>query len=59
MNLDTKDKIIIALYETCKNLGATSELLSILGSYKDTLEDEEVLEHLTYFNDYSDNKPVQ
>jgi hypothetical protein len=53
MNLDTKDKIIIALYKTCRNLGATSELLSILGSYKDTLEDEEILEYLTHYNNES------
>lgn len=42
--------IIKELIESVRVLGATSDLLSIVGSYDDTLTDLEVLRELTAWN---------
>lgn len=39
------------LYRAFKNLGADIDLLSVIGSYADTLDDDTVLELLTSYND--------
>jgi hypothetical protein len=46
----TKAKIAHELYEAVRKLGAKSDLLSIIGSFGDTLNDEEVLEALRDWN---------
>jgi hypothetical protein len=48
--MDIKDQIIHELYKTLKKLGAGSEILSVVGSFGDTLSDEEVLEQLKVVN---------
>jgi DNA polymerase II large subunit len=45
-----KAKIAHELYEAVRKLDAKSDLLSIIGSYGDTLGDEEVLERLRLWN---------
>jgi hypothetical protein len=50
----TSKKVINEIYQACKNLGANSDLLSILGSYGDTMSGDEVLEVLTDYNSASD-----
>jgi hypothetical protein len=51
---NTKDmatEIVHELGKTVAKLGAQSDLLSILGSFRDTLSDEEVLSMLREWND--------
>lgn len=38
------------IYKTCERLGAKSDLLCVLGSWGDTMEDEEVLQDLRTLN---------
>ncbi len=45
-----RSRIATELYEAARRLGADSELLRIIGSYGDTMTDEEVLEALKLWN---------
>ena len=45
-----KDKIIDQLIQCCVNLGAKSDLLTIMGSYQDTMSEEETLKALDRWN---------
>ena len=63
--LNLKAAIAQEIYTALVKLGADSELLSTVGSYGDTLTDEQVLTHLKRFNEAgtifgtrSDNGPV-
>lgn len=47
---DLRNKIAEQIYAALKRLGADVELLSVVGSYGDTLDDGEVLELLTDYN---------
>lgn len=47
---DLKAKIAGELYRAAEDLGATPELLSIIGSYGDTLDDSEILSMLQQYN---------
>lgn len=38
------------LYQACEHLGAKSDLLCIIGSWGDTMTDEEILEDLRVWN---------
>jgi hypothetical protein len=53
MTGDTHPKAAIAneIYKAMEKLGAGPELLGIVGSYGDTLEDEDVLDSLKRFNE--------
>jgi hypothetical protein len=46
-----KAAIALEFYEAARKLGAKSDLLSIIGSYGDTLKDQDVLEALRYWNE--------
>ena len=46
----TQQGIIREIYNALQHLGASSELLSIVGSWGDTQEDEDILEMLEMFN---------
>jgi hypothetical protein len=46
-----KAQIGLELYEAARKLGAKSDLLSIIGSYGDTLSDQEVLDALRQWNE--------
>lgn len=46
-----KQKIAAEIYKAAERLGAGPELLSILGSYGDTLEDDDILQMLKDFNE--------
>lgn len=48
--MDLRNKIAAQVYVALDRLGAEPELLSIVGSYGDTLDDSEVLEILTDYN---------
>ena len=43
-------EIATEIYRACEKLGAGPELLSIIGSYGDTLSDEDVLAFLKEYN---------
>jgi hypothetical protein len=47
---DLTRQISKELYEAIKSLGGGAELLSIVGSYGDTLDDDEVLSQLRTWN---------
>jgi hypothetical protein len=49
---DDERKVQIAgeFYTTLEQLSADPELLAAVGSWRDTLDDEEILEHLRSFN---------
>lgn len=47
---DNKDLIIQELLTTIGLLGGKSDILSIIGSYGDTLDNKTVLEELKYYN---------
>jgi hypothetical protein len=47
---DVQQQIVNQITTALHNLGASVELLCIVGSWGDTLEDEEVLDHLTDYN---------
>ncbi|MFI0849559.1 hypothetical protein [Mesorhizobium sp. IMUNJ 23232] len=55
----TKAKIAHELYEAVRKLDANSGLLCIIGSYGDTVDDEEVLERLRQWNHDSEEKAVK
>ncbi len=48
--MDLKAKIASELYQAIKHLNGGMELLSIVGSYGDTLDDEDVLSQLRTWN---------
>jgi hypothetical protein len=43
-------QIAVEIYRACQKLGASPELLSIIGSYGDTLSDRDVLTFLREYN---------
>lgn len=45
-----KAAIAIELYQAARSLGAKSDLLGIIGSFGDTLDDDEVLRQLRRWN---------
>jgi hypothetical protein len=47
---DVRAQIAGELYTTLEQLSADPELLSVVGSWRDTLDDDEILEHLKSFN---------
>jgi len=47
---DLRHAIAIELYKACENLGAGPELLAVIGSYGDTLDDEDILFCLKDYN---------
>jgi len=47
---EIKNKIIYQLYSTVEILGGKSDILSILGSFDDTLSDEDVLDEIKVWN---------
>jgi hypothetical protein len=47
---DVRAQIAKELYTTMEQLSADPELLAVMGSWHDTLEDDEILEHLRSFN---------
>jgi hypothetical protein len=47
---DTKAEITGELYIALERLGADAELLAIIGSWRDTLSDEEALAALQEYN---------
>lgn len=49
------DKIARQIYIACERLGAEPDLLSIIGSYGDTLEDQDILDLMI---EYNANRPV-
>ena len=54
-----KTLIALELYEAIRKLGAKSDLLGIVGSYGDTLPDDEVLHALRRWNAvHSDERPA-
>lgn len=48
--MSIKAEIAVEMYEAARHLGARSDLLRIIGSYGDTLPDEEVLDQLRQWN---------
>lgn len=50
-DLSIKAKIARQIYEAVRKLDAKSDLVPILGSYSDTLHDEDVLLRLTQWNE--------
>jgi hypothetical protein len=48
--MDMKTKIASELYQAIKHLNGGGELLSIVGSYGDTLDDDDVLRQLQTWN---------
>lgn len=49
--MDTKTKIASELYKAIRHIGGSGQLLSIVGSYGDTLDDADVLALLRQWND--------
>jgi hypothetical protein len=49
--MTAKQKIAKELYQAINTLGGSGQLLSIVGSYGDTLEDDDVLAMLRQWND--------
>jgi hypothetical protein len=49
--MTTEAEIAVELYEAARKLGATSDLLGIIGSYRDKREDEDVGDMLMAWND--------
>jgi hypothetical protein len=47
---DTRQKIAAELYAALERLGTDEELLAIVGSWRDTLDDAEVLSMLRDYN---------
>ena len=45
-----KSEIVIELYKVVQNLGGQSDILSIIGSIGDTLDDDEILVYLKSWN---------
>jgi len=46
-----KEQIIYELYRTVELLGGESDILSILGSFNDTMVDVDVLDEIKYWNE--------
>ena len=46
-----KAQIARELYQAIKTIGGSGQLLSIIGSYGDTLEDDDILAMLKAWND--------
>jgi hypothetical protein len=51
----TKAKIAHELYEAVRKLDPASDLLCIIGSYGDTVDDDDVLERLRQWNSSHEN----
>ena len=49
--MSVTSQIASELYKAIRHLGGGAHLLSIVGSYGDTLEDDEVLSQLRAWND--------
>jgi hypothetical protein len=49
-NTDVRAQIAGGIYTVFERLGADAELLAVVGSWRDTLTDEEVLSMLREFN---------
>jgi hypothetical protein len=47
---DVRAQIASEFYTTLEQLSADPELLAVVGSWRDTLNDDEILEHLRSFN---------
>jgi hypothetical protein len=47
---DRRAEIAAELYTTLEQLSADPELLAVVGSWRDTLDDDEILAHLRSFN---------
>ena len=47
---DLAPELAVEVYEAMRLLGAQSDLLSIIGSWKDTLDDDEILDMLRDWN---------
>jgi hypothetical protein len=47
---DVRAQIANEIYTTLEQLSADPELLAVVGSWRDTLNDEEILKHLRSFN---------
>jgi hypothetical protein len=47
---DRRAEIAAELYTTLEQLSADPELLAVVGSWRDTLNDDEILAHLRSFN---------
>jgi hypothetical protein len=43
-------KIMAEIYIACENLGAASELLTLIGSFGDTQKNEDILHMLSQYN---------
>ena len=56
--MSIKAEIAVEMYEAARRLGARSDLLRIIGSYGDTLPDEEVLDQLRQWNWRQRRKPA-
>lgn len=48
--MELKHQIAKQLYRAFEDLGADDELMAIIGSYADTLSDQEILDLLTEYN---------
>jgi len=48
---ETQLKIISQIYKAFENLGASVDILCLVGSFGDTLEDDEVLEMFEQYNE--------
>lgn len=51
MKHTTADEIIFELYKTLEILGAKSDLLAVVGSYKDTMSSNEILSDIKVWNE--------
>ncbi len=51
MNEDMIKAIMVEAYKAMEKLGAKSDLLGTMGSFGDTLSDEEVLDFLKMWNE--------
>jgi hypothetical protein len=51
MKSELSPKFASELYRAFEKLGADIDLLSVIGSYADTLDDETIIEILTTYND--------
>jgi hypothetical protein len=49
--MDTTTAIISQIYVAVERMGGNSELLALIGSWGDTLPDEEILECLQMYNE--------
>ena len=54
-----KSEIVIELYKVVQNLGGQSDILSIIGSIGDTLDDDIVLSFLQTWNENNYNDSIE